>query len=216
MIKKIGPSLNPHSTCGRDFQGSISFCHGQALGIAAGAPGAAGAAGYPKKAGAGEQSGGDLGDLLFKEAAEQTRHGILILQLTIDYLWPCAQRLAVGERSRGRQQKKGKETENPWLQFPAAAPASLSLRLSSEERAPGATGPSHPDRDMAKKGQGSKTATKLKSLRTPQHEQNPRWRGADSLNRRRPRRLREATASMDARAHTHAEQTAWHAAADVL
>lgn len=69
---------------------SISFCHGQALGIAAGAPGAAGAAGYPKKAGAGEQSGGDLGDLLFKEAAEQTRHGILILQLTIDYLWSPA------------------------------------------------------------------------------------------------------------------------------
>ncbi|CAE7797037.1 NPHP3, partial [Symbiodinium sp. CCMP2456] len=67
---------------------SISFCHGQSLGIAVGA---AGTAGYPKEAGAGEpQTGGDLGDLLFKEAAERTRHGILILQLTIGYLWSPA------------------------------------------------------------------------------------------------------------------------------
>jgi len=67
---------------------SISFCHGQSLGIAAGAAAAAGEAGYPKEAAARDepQKGGDLGDLLFKEAAEQTRHGVLILQLTIGYL----------------------------------------------------------------------------------------------------------------------------------
>ena len=76
-----------------DIQGSISFCHGQSLGIAAGAAAAAGEAGYPKEAAARDepQKGGDLGDLLFKEAAEQTRHGVLILQLTIGYLRPRAQ-----------------------------------------------------------------------------------------------------------------------------
>ncbi|CAE7379822.1 ANK1 [Symbiodinium sp. CCMP2592] len=69
---------------------SVSFCHRQSLGIAAGAAGAAvaaGEAGYPKEAAREEpQNRGDLGDLLFKEAAEQTRHGVLILQLTIGYL----------------------------------------------------------------------------------------------------------------------------------